>query len=158
MLPELYDEQVEIPEQVPDVVAARRLMIGIRQLAKEIEQTKQYRAAVVASYDAKIDTLEERKAKAEAHLRDYLINANGGEKLALPDVGTAYLATVNAKVVVSDKKAAEAKYRAQFVKTATAFDETRFKEWALAHIRTTGEIPEGCTYVPETSDLRIREA
>ncbi len=157
MLPELYDEQVDA-EPAVDVVSARRLMIEIRQLLREIVKTQEIKKAVLATYDARIDTLEERKARAERYLRDFLLNANGGEKLALPDVGTAYLATMPEKVVVSDKKAAEAKYRAQFVKTTTAFDETRFKEWALKQIKTTGEIPDGCEYVPETRDLRIREA
>lgn len=158
MLPELYDEQVEIPEQVADVVSARDLMIGIQQIKKEIETVKQTKAAVLASYDARLDTLVERKARAEGHLHDYLINANGGEKLSLPDVGTAFLAKVDAKVAIADKKAAEAKYGAQFRKSTTTFDETRFKEWALKRVTTTGEIPEGCAYVPETQDLRIREA
>ena len=156
MLHELYDEQVEIPEQVADVVSARRLMIAIRQLAKEIEQTKQTKAAVVASYDARLDTLEERKAKAEGHLRDYLINANGGENLALPDVGTAYLATSKPKIEITDMALVKSRWGDQYTKQI--FDPTKFKQTALKHMQETGEIPEGCAFVPETQDLRIREA
>ncbi len=156
MLHELYDEQVEIPEQVADVVSARDLMIGIQQIKKEIETVKQTKAAVLASYDARLDTLEERKARAEGHLRDYLVNANGGENLALPDVGTAYLATAEGKVIVSDKKAASNVYLARFSKPT--FDETAFKKWAGEHFIETGEILEGCEYVPAALDLRIREA
>lgn len=156
MLPELYDEQVEIPEQVADVVSARRLMISIRQLAKEIEQTKATKAAVVASYDAKVDTLEERKTKAEGYLRAYLTNANGGEKLALPDVGTAYLATSKPKIEIVDKATVESVFGTLFTKAV--FDLTAFKKSALENALDTGEIPPGCQFVPETQDLRIREA
>ena len=158
MLPELYDEQVEIPEQVPDVVSARRLMIAIRQLAKEIEQTKQTKAAVVASYDAKVDALEERKAKAEGYLRDYLINANGGEKLALPDVGTAYLAKSKPKIEITDMELVKSRWGDAEMYTKRVFDPTKFKQDALRHMQETGEIPEGCQYIGETQDLRIREA
>lgn len=156
MLPELYDEQVEIPEQVPDVVTARRLMIAIRQLAKEIEQTKATKQAVLASYDAKVQTLEERKAKAEGYLRDFLLNANGGEKLALPDVGTAYLVKSKPKIEIVDKAVVESVFGALFTKTV--FDPTAFKKATLERIQAGYEIPEGCEFVPETQDLRIREA
>lgn len=156
MLPELYDEQVEIPEQVPDVVTARRLMIAIRQLAKEIEQTKATKQAVLASYDAKVQTLEERKAKAEGYLRDFLLNANGGEKLALPDVGTAYLVKSKPKIEIVDKAVVESVFGKLFTKTV--FDPTAFKKAALEQVQSGGEIVAGCQYVPETFDLRIREA
>lgn len=156
MLSELYDEQIEMPEQVADVVSARNLMIAIRQLAKEIETVKQTKAAVLASYDARIQTMEERRAKAEGHLRDYLLNANGGEKLALPDVGTAYLARTKPKIEITDKAAVESAFGTLFTKTV--FDPTAFKKAMLERVQAGYEIPAGCEYVPETQDLRIREA
>lgn len=157
MLPELYAEAVEV-EQAADVASARRLMIGIRQLEREIETTQQTKKAVLATYEARIDTLEERKAKAEGHLRDYLLNANGGEKLALPDVGTAFLAKSKPRIEITDMEAVKREWGDAAIYCKQVFDPTAFKRAVLEHMQATGEIPDGCEYVPETQDLRIREA
>jgi hypothetical protein len=157
MLNELQDEQIDVDfdseEPLVDELDVRAAMIVIRQLEVEAEKTLATGRKVVERYVAKAASLSERAQFLREKVRLY-VQAYG--KTSFPDVGTAYETKTKPKLVVTDQEAVAAKYGETFVKET--FDEADFKRWALERFEQTGEIPDGCDVVRESTTLAIRKS
>lgn len=146
--------QDDSPPKVTDTLGARRLMIAIRQAEREAEETEALLKDITQAYKQRIDKAKERADLLRQSLETFIRDINGGQKLSLPDVGTAYLAKRKAKVEITDRGLVQQKYGNKFQKAV--FDETAFKEHALKVVEETGEVIEGVKYIPEHQALQIR--
>lgn len=158
--------EVEEPLEVEELVAltrgeaptvhdptktARGLMLRLREAEAEKEQVAALKGRLVETYDAKIERLERRIGEARAGL-DACVRIVG-DKIAHPDLGTAYLANVKGKVKVTDPEAFK-EWAIEEGYSKVVVDETAAK----AHLLETGQIVEGMEFEPAHRALRFKEA
>lgn len=83
----------------------RALLLELRALEQERQRLSTLAEAIVARYHAKGESLRQRADQIRTSVQTYLAEHNGGQALAFPDVGTAYLTTRKAKPKVVDAAA-----------------------------------------------------
>lgn len=163
MIPELLDEHVDVSVEdgrEPDATDVRRWLIRVAQIEREEGRVGTLRAAVVAEYDARLAELERQREDLRAKTLDWVERFNGGKKVSIPDVGTAYLAKRAPRLVVEDDDlfenavteltgADERMYR-------RSFDKGAAREWAAKRLEETGEIVPGAAVEPARVSLVVK--
>lgn len=144
-----------LPERGPELVRALLYRIQARQ--RRVNEVKQIRDFIIAQYSQELAKLEQQEAQDRETIRQYLLIERNGESLRIPDAGTVYLRKAEAKILISDQSAVEASAGRKFEKLVPKFDESAAKAWAQEQLTTTGEIPAGCEFVPETQILAIKK-
>jgi hypothetical protein len=163
------------------VMHARDLLLALAGVRAEQREVKALRDAIRERYDHKLSRLAEREAELAAYLHAYVVNINDGEKVAVPDAGTAYLTTKNkgGKIVLADAEAFREFVTRRLPKVAEAASETVtvFNERAALELATdelairatpdgkivdtsSGEVVElpGIGAEPESKTLAVRSA
>lgn len=160
----VVQEALEVPEEeqvhgeawLPrDLYDVRKAMLSIAQREKAKADRKTLLARIIDDYKRADEADDQDIAFLRGAIEGYIVNVNGGQKVSIPDAGTAYLSKRAAKVEVADEEAAS-----KFVGYATKVvpDWTATKKAALAQVVAGEEIPEGFVFVPESKTLVIREA
>lgn len=158
MLHELHDEPTgldDVDDVIPfeDELAVRSALIRLEQLGADAEKIKRRRDAVVESYNAQLERLEDQMQWLRSSLQAWL--ERGGEA-KFPDVATAYLHAGKPKIKVVDRDAFKSATADVFVKEV--WDETWAKNYALEVALEQGEIMPGVEVVPGGPELRVRRA
>lgn len=166
----VVQEALEIPEgeQVPeneavlqetwaprDLYDVRKAMLAIAKHEKAKADRKTLLARIIDDYKCADEADDQQIAFLRGAIEGYIVNVNGGQKVSIPDAGTAYLSKRAAKVEVADEDKAKT-----FVGYATKEvpDWTATKKAALAQVVAGEEIPEGFAFIPESKTLVIKEA
>lgn len=178
---EAYDaerEHVDTSLEVRDAMGVRDLMLRLAALDKEADQVAALQDAILDRYRQRLAGIHEEQQKLRDSIDAFIRHVNGGEKVSIPDVGTAYLTTKNkgGKVKIADVDAFLTFLRnAQptIVEAATIerVDERKALELlhdALFYTTPDGKIVEresgllveidGLTVEPETKSLALRKA
>ena len=141
MIEALYQDDVDYADALVDesgpqnTADVRALMVRVNQLARQAEQVEEIRDAVTERYDAKVDALARQAARLRAAIEAYLLNFNRGEKLAFPDVGTAFLRKTGGKPKVIDAEA--------------------FEKWLLSNIDDCTRVPYKLPVFDKTAALKL---
>jgi len=90
-----------------DELRVRDALLELRAMDAERERLADLASQIVARYAEQQARLRERADMIRQSVQNYLTERNGGQKLAFPDVGTAYLTTRKAKAKVVDAPALE---------------------------------------------------
>ena len=162
---EMYDDEVEAELDwggTPDFAADRdglgplpgRLeLIRILKGEGEIERLKGILAAITEAYRHRI---ERHEAAISVHRASVVAMLEHGEKVSFPDLGTAYLTTLRARIEILDKTAAEMAAE-EFRCTMQVADMKALKTKVMAQVTDgTGEIPPGMQFVPERKSVTIK--
>jgi hypothetical protein len=158
MLRELQDDDTgleELPDEweIQDPLEARRAIIRLGQLERDLAGVKDIKKGVAAEYDRKAATIERDITRVRDTLRAFVFRHG---KLSFPDVGTAYKRKTDPKLEIVDREAFEAELGAMFRKDS--FDETAAKAFALEQALDAGVIIPGTELVPAGEDLTVRKA
>lgn len=175
-------EPVDVEELIAageaEPIHARDLLLELAAIAAERDQVKSLMGAVLDRYKHKLDQLTDRETVCRSALEQYILQVNDGEKVAIPDAGTAYLTTKNkgGKLTIADEEALLTFLRRRFpqiVEAATvstvkvndalalAADELDIIPTADGKVITTaGEVVElpGIGAEPESKTLAVRAA
>lgn len=150
---EATESAPEAQEEFPtpdDLHGVRGLLYAIKELQAEKEQVKELKRKVMRDYDEHVEKLEERENHIRLAVKNYC-ERHG--KAVVPDVGTAYVSKVKAKVEVVDEEAFSAwVIDERLMKPDLSAGKKRAKEL----LESTGEIVDGCEVVPERQTLGVR--
>lgn len=159
---ELITDEAQDPITDPNSpLAVRTYLFRVRAAEREIERLTELKKTVTAKYDLRVGKLAEDMEFCRQQIFNFITQINGGQKVSFPDAGTAYLTTVKEKVEIENQQALE-----EHIKEASAYDQllkkpaldpTKAKGWALEQVKSTGELPVGCKYIPESKTLTIRK-
>lgn len=107
-------------------VHARDLLLKLHACKAEQSEVRALREAVVDRYVYKLQQLASYEAELRTTLEDYIVRINDGEKVSIPDAGTAYLTTKNkgGKLTVADEDALLAFLKSRFPKIVEAASKT----------------------------------
>ena len=137
----------------------RGLMLSDRAIERQIEKAGEQLKTLVDLYKAKIEALESHQQYFRRAIEAYIRIVNDGKKVAWPDVGTAYLAKVSSKVVISDEKGALAVLEAQGMKEAIKHVPRIIKDTFDLIYNANPTIFKGVAQATtETKELRIRRS
>lgn len=154
---EMHDDEVEMSfgegeEGVPALVG-RAELYRIHKAEREIDRLKGILAAITEAYRQRIDRHEDAIAYHRASLVQMLEH---GEKVSFPDLGTAYLTTVRARVEVTDRQMAE-KVAEELGCMVAVPDMKALKARVASQVTEgTGEIPPGFEFVPERKTVTVK--
>lgn len=171
-------EQVEtdLSTVIGDEMAVRDALLELRALDAERERLNTLAVQIVDRYHGKAEKLRARAELIRQSVQNYITERNGGEKVAFPDVGTAYLTTRKAKLDVTDAVELEAWLYEQghdaLIVEKRTFDAKKTLEllideqgWRVAKagliVDADGEIVEAVPGVegkPEGKTLAVRSA
>lgn len=158
-----------------DEMQVRDALLELKALEAEAHRIDDLANQIVDRYMLRKRKLVQRADAIRESVRNYITERNGGEKIAFPDVGTAYLTTRKAKIKVADPELFESEALNHLVETGAVYDQTFNAKRALElvldelglTVTTTGELVtstgeifdlNGVEVTPEGKTLAVRGA
>lgn len=142
-----------------DELGVRRLLRRLAYLSREGDTLKAMKRAIAAKYDEAVGKRDGETSEIKALLTTHL-HLVDGNKVKVPDVGTAFLGKRQPKLEVTDAEAFEAWARERFGKDVVkeVFDDTAARAAALGQLlnKRDGELPAGTELVPERREVTVR--
>jgi hypothetical protein len=163
---ETKDNGHYVPKEI-DEMTIRKMLIKNKMIEKEIEKKKQYKQAIVDSWNQQIEKLEKEYENISDIILYYIQEKNNGKNLSF-DVGTVSARKVSDGIEVEDKKTFEQflldnNLRNEFLKEPEV-DFTKAKNQILKQIKQDNpfgitediQFPEGLKYKTERKTLSIK--
>ena len=174
---EAEQEHVDTSLEVRDALGVRDLMLRLAKLEQDAAALRELRDQVLDRYDQRLKGMADESEQIRGSIEAFILHVNGGEKVSIPDAGTAYLTTKNkgGKLKVTDAAALEAaleNLRIDVPRKPGAFDVQRalelFADECDIHAHPSGQIVtsdgelidelDGVIAEPETKSLALRKA
>lgn len=147
-----FDADIRTGVQREPQLPGRMELIRIARAEREIERLKGILGTITDAYRHQIEKHETTVAFHRAGLQALLEH---GEKVSFPDLGSAYLTSVAARIDVVDKDQAE-KVAEELGCVRYQPDMKQLKAKVLGMVEQTGEIPPGLVFVPPRRTVTVK--
>jgi hypothetical protein len=166
LIQETKDNGHYVPKEI-DEMTIRKMLIKNKMIEKEIEKKKEYKQAILDSWNKQIEKLEKEYQNISDIILYYLQEKNNGKSISF-DVATVSARKVSDGIEVEDKKSFEQflldnELRNEFLKEPEV-DFTKAKNQILNQIKQDNpfgitndvQLPQGLKYKPERKSLSIK--